>query len=134
MIPPGSIDSLVAHLRGLSSAERSAYLEQACIDNPDLRENFSEIRSALEMDAQPEAASAAAGASAEGALRAFNCALENNGRETEGSRIGPYKLFEKIGEGGFGVVWMAEQQEPIRRRVALKIIKLGMDTREVIVL
>ncbi len=46
--------------------------------------------------------------------------------------IGRYKLLEQIGEGGFGVVYMAEQQEPVRRKVALKIIKLGMDTREVV--
>ena len=52
--------------------------------------------------------------------------------EKTGDRIGRYKLLEQIGEGGFGVVWMAEQEEPVRRRVALKIIKLGMDTREVI--
>ena len=44
-------------------------------------------------------------------------------------RIGPYRLLEKIGEGGMGEVWLAEQNEPVRRRVALKIIKLGMDTR-----
>src|SRR6185436_12697474 len=49
-----------------------------------------------------------------------------------GDHIGRYKLLEQIGEGGFGIVWMAEQQEPVRRRVALKILKLGMDTREVV--
>src|SRR5512140_541507 len=47
-------------------------------------------------------------------------------------RIGPYRLLQKLGEGGCGVVYMAEQKEPIRRRVALKIIKLGMHTRQVI--
>ncbi len=52
--------------------------------------------------------------------------------EKPGDKIGRYKLLEQIGEGGFGVVWMAEQEEPVRRRVALKIIKLGMDTRQVI--
>jgi serine/threonine protein kinase/WD40 repeat protein len=52
--------------------------------------------------------------------------------ETPGVRIGNYKLLQKIGEGGFGVVWMAEQQEPVRRRVAIKVIKPGMDTAEVI--
>ena len=52
--------------------------------------------------------------------------------EKEGERIGRYKLLQEIGEGGFGTVWMAEQMEPVVRRVALKIIKLGMDTREVI--
>jgi serine/threonine protein kinase/Leucine-rich repeat (LRR) protein len=52
--------------------------------------------------------------------------------EETGDRIGPYKLLQQIGEGGFGVVWMAEQEEPVRRRVAVKIIKLGMDTKEVV--
>jgi serine/threonine protein kinase/Leucine-rich repeat (LRR) protein len=51
--------------------------------------------------------------------------------EEVGDCIGPYKLRERIGEGGFGIVWVAEQEQPVRRRVALKIIKLGMDTREV---
>ena len=53
-------------------------------------------------------------------------------REAVGSRIGRYKLLQEIGEGGFGIVYLAEQTEPVRRRVALKIIKLGMDTRQVI--
>jgi serine/threonine protein kinase len=52
--------------------------------------------------------------------------------EREGDRIGRYKLLQELGEGGFGSVWMAEQMEPVTRRVALKIIKLGMDTCEVI--
>src|ERR1051325_4471154 len=52
-----------------------------------------------------------------------------SGIEKPGDRIGRYKLLQKIGEGGMGVVYMAEQEEPIRRRVALKIIKLGMDTK-----
>src|SRR6266516_5032593 len=52
--------------------------------------------------------------------------------EKSGDKIGHYKLLQKIGEGGCGVVYMAEQEEPIRRRVALKVIKLGMDTRSVI--
>ena len=48
------------------------------------------------------------------------------------AQIGPYKLLQKLGEGGMGVVFMAEQSEPVERRVALKIIKPGMDTRQVI--
>jgi len=52
--------------------------------------------------------------------------------EHPGTVIGPYKLLEQIGEGGFGIVYMADQQAPVRRRVALKIIKPGMDTREVL--
>ena len=52
--------------------------------------------------------------------------------EKPGDRIGHYKLLQQIGEGGCGVVYMAEQEEPVRRRVALKVIKLGMDTKQVI--
>lgn len=52
--------------------------------------------------------------------------------ESPGSRVGPYKLLQVIGEGGFGTVFLAEQEAPVRRRVALKIIKLGMDTKQVI--
>src|SRR6185369_7465069 len=52
--------------------------------------------------------------------------------ERAGTMIGRYKLLEKIGEGGFGVVFMAEQVEPVQRKVALKIVKAGMDTKEVI--
>src|ERR671937_2803915 len=52
--------------------------------------------------------------------------------ERPGMVIGPYKLMEQIGEGGMGLVFVAEQQQPIRRRVALKVIKPGMDSRQVI--
>ncbi len=52
--------------------------------------------------------------------------------EGPGSQIGPYRILRRIGEGGFGVVFEAEQKEPVKRRVALKVIKLGMDTEEVI--
>jgi len=53
-------------------------------------------------------------------------------REVLGGQIGPYKLLSVLGEGGFGIVYLAEQQEPIRRQVALKVIKPGMDTKQVI--
>src|SRR5438128_10550062 len=52
--------------------------------------------------------------------------------EKEGSLIGRYKLLEALGEGGFGSVWLAEQREPVRRKIALKIIKLGMDTKQIV--
>src|SRR5262249_47936037 len=52
--------------------------------------------------------------------------------ETPGTVIGPYKLMEQIGEGGMGAVYVAEQHQPLRRKVALKIIKPGMDTKQVI--
>ena len=58
--------------------------------------------------------------------------VQSRPTEQAGDRIGRYKLLQQIGEGGCGVVYMAEQEEPVRRRVALKIIKLGMDTKSVI--
>ncbi|HEY2952447.1 MAG TPA: hypothetical protein VGK40_07690 [Verrucomicrobiae bacterium] len=54
--------------------------------------------------------------------------------ERPGTRIGPYKLLQKLGEGGMGAVWMAEQTEPVRRKVALKVIKPGMDSSKVLAL
>jgi serine/threonine protein kinase len=63
---------------------------------------------------------------------ASNPTLDQEPLERPGTQIGPYKLLQQIGEGGMGVVYMAEQTEPIARRVALKIIKPGMDTRQVI--
>src|SRR5262245_37481694 len=52
--------------------------------------------------------------------------------EAPHQKIGPYKLLQKLGEGGMGTVWMAEQEEPIRRKVALKIIKAGMDSKQIL--
>src|SRR5437899_8098741 len=54
----------------------------------------------------------------------------DSANERPGIVIGPYKLLQQIGEGGFGVVFMADQVEPVQRKVALKVIKAGMDTRE----
>jgi hypothetical protein len=69
------------------------------------------------------------------ALEAAGAAVETGAsdqHEVPGALIGPYKLLERIGEGGFGTVYLAEQKEPVRRKVAVKVIKLGMDTRQVI--
>src|SRR4029079_17307873 len=61
-----------------------------------------------------------------------NATLDQPPTELLGTLIGPYKLLEQIGEGGMGLVFMAEQQQPIRRLVALKLVKPGMDTKQVI--
>ncbi len=66
------------------------------------------------------------------AFMAAPAALGSGPAERPGARVGPYRLLQVIGEGGFGTVYMAEQEHPVRRTVALKIIKLGMDTRAVI--
>ena len=79
------------------------------------------------LDALPHAP---APVSADERIRVLELALDAH--EGVNRTIGPYKLLQQIGEGGFGIVWMAEQQTPVCRRVALKIIKSGMDTHEVI--
>ncbi|MEJ2704922.1 MAG: serine/threonine-protein kinase, partial [Sedimentisphaerales bacterium] len=102
---------------------RAAYLDEACGSDTPLRVQLEALLKAnreagdfLESPLQGETASWGGSAPSEG----------------PGSTIDRYKLLEKIGEGGMAVVYMAEQERPIRRRVALKIIKLGMDTRQVI--
>jgi serine/threonine protein kinase/tetratricopeptide (TPR) repeat protein len=64
--------------------------------------------------------------------RSVKVRIEHYLTEQPGDKIGPYKILEEIGQGGFGVVYMAQQLEPVKRRVALKIVKLGMDTRQVV--
>ena len=121
-----------------SPAARRVFLDQACADDPDLRVRVEGLLAA-EVDAEKffnEVAPLVVTASAlnEGAIKpSFPGTTEESGiTEVPGTRIGRYKLLQRIGEGGGGVVYMAEQEEPVRRRVALKIIKLGMDTRSVI--
>jgi len=102
-----------------SDEERRAYLAGACDGDQELATAVAELLAASG-DADRD--------------DFLQSALGNEApiREEEGSIIGRYKLLQKIGEGGFGVVYMAEQREPVKRRVALKIIKLGMDTKHVV--
>ena len=104
-----------------SGAERERFLAEACGDDAALK---GQIVSLLEADAEE----------GESDFLKNTRLLSPTEPVTEkpGDRIGRYKLLEQIGEGGCGVVYMAEQQEPVRRRVALKVIKLGMDTKQVI--
>jgi len=102
-------------------AERDAYLDDACGGDSTLRARVTAL-----LYAQQDRSDF---------LSQFSPAavtLETDIEESSGTVIDRYKLLEKIGEGGMAVVYMAEQEQPIRRKVALKIIKLGMDTRQVI--
>jgi serine/threonine protein kinase/tetratricopeptide (TPR) repeat protein len=113
-------------------AKRAIYLDLACENNAALRARIEKLLASDAGDvffapplAKPVVSSRAAAtpaASGSGVSEA----------QAHGERIGRYRLLQKIGEGGCGIVYMAEQEEPVRRRVALKIIKLGMDTRQVI--
>jgi serine/threonine protein kinase len=105
-----------------SAAERAAYLEQACQGDSRLR---AEVESLLQ--ARQEAGGFLAGPESVPVAT-----LDEPIGESPGTVIGPYKLQERIGEGGFGVVFLAEQKQPVRRRVALKVLKPGMDTRQVV--
>jgi serine/threonine protein kinase/Tol biopolymer transport system component len=104
-------------------AERAEYLDGACRNNTQLRCKVETLLSAHQEAGEFFDPSAFGADAAQG-----QCSLT----EGPGTVIGRYKLLEKIGEGGMAVVYMAEQEQPIRRKVALKIIKLGMDTRQVI--
>jgi serine/threonine protein kinase len=107
-----------------SAEERAAYLDKACGDDADLRARVEEL-----LRAEP-----AVGSFLQGGSSQCNIAgtIDAQVREGPGTVIGPYKLMEQIGEGGMGLVFVAEQQHPVRRKVALKVIKPGMDTRQVI--
>jgi len=116
--------------------QRSAFLANACGDDLPLRQEIEEL-----IQAEAEAGETLPGEPAVEASRsALRRAVESLASsaaspivtEKPGDRIGRYNLLQKIGEGGCGVVYVAEQQEPMRRQVALKIIKLGMDTRQVV--
>jgi serine/threonine protein kinase/Tol biopolymer transport system component len=110
--------------------DRTAFVAAGCGDDGQLRAQVEALLAAHDEAGEFLARPTTMGANAAAVAVAGVSAA---GRpEGSGSRIGPYKLLQSIGEGGFGVVYMAEQEEPIRRRVALKIIKLGMDTKQVI--
>ncbi len=117
------IKCIFGHALTLSSPEeRAAYLQKVCAGNRALR---AEIESLLRAYQE-------AGSFLGERAPAPTVPVEDSICERSGTVIGPYKLMEQIGEGGMGLVFVAEQQEPIRRRVALKIIKPGMDSRQVI--
>ena len=113
--------------RRLPPNERAAYLDQACAGNQSLRQRVDELLRAGEEAGTFLQNPAGGPAGPTGTMRV---ALEP--AEKAGDQIGRYKLLQQIGEGGCGVVYMAEQEQPVKRRVALKVIKLGMDTKSVI--
>jgi len=116
--PSDQIETIVDAALDLPLADRAAYLDQACGDDASLRQSVEALLRAHRHVPAPPAATIKISADVSS--------------EAPGDRIGPYKLLQQLGEGGCGVVYMAEQEEPVRRRVALKVIKPGMDTKQVI--
>ena len=104
-----------------AGAERERFLAEACRDDTALKE---QIVSLLEADADENESDFLKHTQVVPPVTVCT--------EKPGDKIGHYKLLQKIGEGGCGVVYMAEQEEPVRRLVAFKVIKLGMDTKQVV--
>src|SRR5262245_50764117 len=122
-------DIFIAVLQQEDPAQRQAYLDEACAQRPGLRKQVEDLlrlyAGAGSFLEKPAAESLATGPFQAAATQAVS-------REAPGAFIGPYKLLEQIGEGGMGTVWMAQQTEPVRRLVAVKLIKAGMDSQQVI--
>ena len=112
--------------RRLPPGRRAAYLEEACAGDAGLRQRVEDLLQTGEL--------AAAFLETPAGSRLSSGAAQGAGipAEKPGDRIGPYELREQIGEGGCGIVYLASQEQPVRRQVALKVIKLGMDTKSVI--
>ncbi len=96
----------------LPVVRRASFLDSTCLGAPDLRREIEDLL-----------------ACAEPASQAFDAATDELAR-ADPDQIGPYTILEPIGEGGMAIVYRAEQHHPVRRIVALKLIKLGMDTRQ----
>jgi len=134
MSPPNREVAIFSAALELDPSQRAAYLEKACADAPDLRQRIEALlavhdKAANFLETPP------AGAQGPPPGAEPSCAPgapSGSPAQKPGDRIGHYKLLQQIGEGGCGVVYMAEQEEAVRRRVALKVIKLGMDTKQVI--
>jgi eukaryotic-like serine/threonine-protein kinase len=120
----GAAETIFNAALAFSAAERPAYLAGACGDNVPLRQRVEALLRAHE--APPGFLPEQPGVAPRSTI------VIKPISEAAGLVIGRYKLLELIGEGGFGSVWMAEQEEPVHRRVALKVIKPGMDTKQVL--
>jgi hypothetical protein len=124
MIPRSeNIDTILCHAVEIESPDdRQKYLDEACAGDVEIRQQIEQlIHNHFNAGSFLEAPAAA--------VATIDMPPVT---ETVGSVIGPYKLMEQIGEGGMGVVYVAQQVKPVRRKVALKIIKPGMDTKQVI--
>jgi serine/threonine protein kinase/tetratricopeptide (TPR) repeat protein len=126
-------------------AQRSAYLDEACAGDAALRRRVEALLASHEQASsflgktvpeglaeRLEATRGEPPAAEEAPTSAGDATGSGSADEGQVSRVGPYKLLQEIGAGGMGTVWMAEQTEPIRRRVAVKVVKEGMDSAQVL--
>jgi len=120
-----------AALELTDAAERTAFLDRACDGDAQLRAAVEESIEACG-EAEQFFTQTSTSLIASGEVTPLGSVLEELEADAVGTSVGPYTLVERLGEGGCGVVYLAEQEKPVRRRVALKIIKLGMDTKSVV--
>src|SRR5262245_59924476 len=130
-------DLFIAALQISDPVERSSWLDRECGGDAALRQRIEVLLQALDkagslLDNPVVVPQANVGETGPG-VPASNAGAEPSA-EQPGTVIGPYKLVEQVGEGGMGAVWMAQQQEPVKRLVAVKLIKAGMDSRQVLAL
>lgn len=127
------IDELARRVLSKPEAQRDVYLDGACGGDEELKaEVLGAMRAITRAEAQAAAAAAAAAAGAETIVANVGGAANGTMMEGPGSTIGAYKILQLIGEGGFGYVYMAQQSHPVKRKVALKIVKPGMDSKQVV--
>jgi serine/threonine protein kinase len=127
---PQRLKELFLTASDLPPAERAAFLDRECGADAELRQRLEALLRAHD-DAGGFLAAAAQGVTAD-SDPGEAASAPGGGSEAVGTMIGPYQLLQKLGEGGMGAVWVAEQRQPVRRRVALKVIKPGMDSAQVV--
>src|SRR5437870_4748347 len=114
MSTSSDVKSIFGKALELTTAQRAGYLEQACGDDAVLRGEVQGLLDALDK---------AGGFMSHPAVAPIDTAAPQSGDEAIGTMIGPYKVLQKLGEGGMGAVYLAEQEQPVKRQVALKIMK-----------
>src|SRR6185503_5328098 len=126
-IPMNTDEEIFQMAAALPASERAAYLDVACAGQPKIRTGVEALLSSHDTPGFMEVRT---GDSSRANHAENHEPLRKEPRVVE--RIGRYRLIQEIGHGGFGIVYTAEQKEPVRRRVALKVLKRGMDTREIV--
>src|SRR5262245_19220212 len=139
------LDIFTAALTLSNPRDRAAYLDRACTGNPELRRRLEELLAAYartdnpldRMSSEPATHTYARGKQSAGNTATFGEADVTANYPGKDEHIGAvlggkYKLLERIGEGGMGTVWKAEQREPVKRLVAVKLIKDGKDSKAAI--